>query len=454
MGGFSKVVVANRGAVAARIIRALGELGIASVAVYSDADKDAPYLEAADEAIRIGESPPLASYLNQDALLEVMSRAGADGLHPGYGFLAENSQFARAVEERGRWIGPSPDWIELMGHKVRARSFAEEKGWDVAPGSNPVEPDPDSILSEALRVGYPVLVKPAGGGGGIGMLPAANPEELLAAVERASALAARSFADGSVYLERLLDRPRHVEYQVLADRHGGMRHLFERDCSVQRRRQKIIEEAPGPGLDRSVVTDTADRFVDILRSEGYDNIGTLETLFADGSSHFLEMNTRLQVEHGVTEEVTGVDLVQAQIRLAAGDTLEDVVPASPQIQGHAIEARVYAEDPIRFFPSPGQLEVFRVPTGVRVETGFREGQEVTPFYDPLLAKVIAHGETRSSAIATLVAALEGFDIRGVKNNIAALVAILQSEDFVEGRVHTGLADEVVKAEKNKIRSMT
>lgn len=455
MASFNKVVVANRGAVASRIIRALRSLGIASVAVFSDADAQAPYLAEADEAVHIGEGPPLASYLNQETMLRVIESTGADGVHPGYGFLAENADFAGAIQARGvRWIGPSPEWIRLMGNKTRARAFAESRGLPLAPGSSLVSTDPAEIVAAAHAVGFPVLVKPAGGGGGIGMLPAADPEELLDAVERASSMASRSFADGSVYLERLVREPRHVEYQILSDEHGDMCHLFERDCSVQRRRQKIIEEAPAPGLERSWVLDMADRFVKILREEGYNNIGTMETLVSGGDTHFLEMNTRLQVEHGVTEEVTGIDLVQAQIRLAAGDRLADVVPSSPEVDGHAVEARVYAEDPIRFFPSPGHLEVFDVPDGVRVETGFRQGMDVTPFYDPLLAKVIAHGPTRQQAIDSLVAALAGFTIRGVKNNIPALIAILRSKAFSDGALHTDLATEVVTAQKSEIRSMT
>ena len=449
MPAFDKVVVANRGAVAARIIRALRALDIASVAVFSDADDTAPYLDEADEALRIGDAPSVASYLNHESILAVVENTGADGLHPGYGFLAENADFATSVQARGStWIGPSPEWIRLMGNKTRARAYAMSKGWPVGPGSGLVSTDPAEIVAAANEIGFPVMVKPAGGGGGIGMFPAADSEALLEAVQRASSISARSFADGSVYLERLLFEPRHVEYQVLADKHGQMCHLFERDCSVQRRRQKIIEEAPAPGLDRGTVEEVADRFVRILRRDGYDNIGTVETLVADGESHFLEMNTRLQVEHGVTEEITGIDLVQSQIRLAAGERLSAVIPSKPEVSGHAIEARVYAEDPIRFLPSPGELELFELPEGIRVETGYRQGQEVTPFYDPLLAKVIAHGETRQQAIISLVAGLEGFVIRGVKHNIPALMAILQAETFMNGEVHTDLASEVGRAVKS------
>jgi len=446
VAAFTKVVVANRGAVAARIIRALRVLGVPSVAVFSDADSDAPYLEEADEAHHIGESAPIASYLNQEVILDVVRRTSSDGIHPGYGFLAENAEFAREVTKNGvQWIGPSPRWIDLMGDKASARDFARARGLDVGAGSDVLSADPEQIVAAGLSVGFPVLVKPVGGGGGIGMLSAGSPDELLSAVERASSMAARGFANDQVYLERLLVRPRHIEYQMLGDEHGNVCHLFERDCSVQRRRQKIIEEAPAPGLDRSLTDSYAARLAGILENEGYDNIGTVETLVVDGQSQFLEMNTRLQVEHGVTEEVTGIDLVQAQIRLASGELLSEVVSETPRIRGHAIEARVYAEDPVSFYPSPGTLEVFEPPDGVRVETGLRQGQEVTPFYDPLLAKVIAHGQTREQAVNSLVAGLEGFNIRGVKHNLPALISILRSEEFAGGELHTELQRDVMAA---------
>ena len=318
---FSKVVVANRGAVAARVLRALHEMGIKSVAVYSEADYGAPYLEMASEAYAIGAAPARDSYLNQDVLLDVLKRAGADGVHPGYGFLSENAGFAQRVEDAGvRFIGPSPQWIDAMGHKTRARELAAQHGMPMSKGSDVLPAEPAAILAAARAIGYPVLVKPAAGGGGIGMLPASNESELLAVVERSRSMASRGFGNAEVYLERLLERPRHVEFQVLGDRHGGAVHLFERDCSVQRRNQKVIEEAPGPELDRSQVDAVADRIAAIMREIGYDNIGTVEMLMgADGEFSFLEMNTRLQVEHGVTEEVTGVDLVVAQIRSAAGE---------------------------------------------------------------------------------------------------------------------------------------
>jgi len=450
---FTKVLVANRGAVAARILRALYELHIRSVAVYSEADARAPYLEMSSEAYRIGPAPARESYLDQDGILALLQRTGCDALHPGYGFLAENAQFAARVNDTGaRFIGPSPQWIDAMGHKTRARALAAEHGMPMAPGSGVLPAEPEAIKAAARRIGYPVLVKPAGGGGGIGMLPAKDETELVAAVERSSALAARGFGNAEVYLERLVERPRHVEFQVLGDRHGGLVHLYERDCSVQRRHQKIIEESPAPNLPRATAVAMAERVAATVRGMGYDNIGTVEMLLdAAGEFSFLEMNTRLQVEHGVTEEVTGVDLVHAMIRSAAGERLAQLLPASVEIAGHAIQARVYAEDPKNFYPSPGKLTVFRPPRdpAVRIETGYAEGSDVTPHYDPMLAKVIVKAASRDQAIERLVQALEAFDIQGVKHNIPAVVAILESDPFRNGALHTGIVGEVLARPKAK-----
>jgi acetyl-CoA carboxylase, biotin carboxylase subunit len=397
--------------------------------------------------VHIGAAPARDSYLNQDRLLEVGRHAHADGLHPGYGFLAEHSGFATRIEAAGiRFIGPSPRWIDAMGHKTRARALAAEHGLPVGRGSGVLGTDRDALLRAAAQIGYPVLVKPAGGGGGIGMLPARNDDELLSAVERAASMAERGFSNREVYLERLVERPRHVEIQVLGDSHGTVRHLFERDCSVQRRHQKIIEEAPAPALARTVLDPLLAQVAGTLGRLGYDNIGTVEMLLApDGEFQFLEMNTRLQVEHGVTEEVTGVDLVAAQLRSAAGQRVDDILPTALAIRGHAIQARVYAEDPKRFFPSPGTLTEFAPPAGagVRIETGYARGREVTPHYDPLLAKVIVHADTRTQAIDRLRDVLADFAIAGVKHNIPALRAILDSAEFRGGEVHTGLATEVV-----------
>ena len=444
---FSKVLVANRGAVAARVLRALYELGIKSTAVYSEADYGAPYLELASEAYDIGPAPARDSYLNQERMIELIKRSGADGLHPGYGFLSENAEFAQRVIDAGaRFIGPSPKWIDAMGHKTRARELAAERGMPMSRGSDVLPSDPDAVVAAARAVGFPVLVKPAGGGGGIGMLPARNETELMAAVERSRSMASRGFGNADVYLERLIDRPRHVEFQVLGDSHGALAHLYERDCSTQRRNQKVIEEAPAPGIARVEAEGMAEKVAGIMREMGYDNIGTVEMLYgADGSFSFLEMNTRLQVEHGVTEEITGVDLVKAQIRSAAGEKLAAILPPKVGIDGHAIQARVYAEDPKTFFPSPGKLKVFRPPQDgtIRVETGYAEGRDVTPHYDPMIAKVIVHAPAREQAIDRLIEALGAFDIQGLKHNIPAVLAVLRSDAFREGRVHTGLISEVL-----------
>ena len=448
---FNKVVVANRGAVAARVLRSLKEMGIRSVAVYSEADAGAPYLEMAGESYAIGPAPARESYLNMDALIDVARKSRADGLHPGYGFLSENAVFAQKVTDAGaRFIGPSPRWIEAMGHKTRARELAASHGMPMSQGSGVLPADQDSILAAARAIGFPVLVKPAGGGGGIGMLPAKDESELIAAVERSRSMAERGFGNAEVYLERLIERPRHVEFQVLGDRHGGVRHLFERDCSTQRRNQKVIEEAPAPGLARARATAVAEQVAGIMHRIGYDNIGTVEMLMGDdGTFSFLEMNTRLQVEHGVTEEVTGIDLVRAQISSAAGEKLSGILPGRIEVNGHAIQARVYAEDPKTFFPSPGKLKVFRPPqdAAVRVETGYAEGRDVTPHYDPMIAKVIVHAGTREQSIDELAAALEAFEIQGLKNNIPAVLAVLHSEPFRAGRVHTGLIPEVLATGK-------
>jgi acetyl-CoA carboxylase biotin carboxylase subunit len=448
---FHKVMVANRGAVAARVLRTLKSLGIRTVAVHSEADAGLPYLAVADETYAIGEADPRASYLNADVLLDVLRRSGADGVHPGYGFLSENAAFAARVNASGAcFIGPSPRWIAAMGHKTRARELMAQHGMPMGTSSALLDEDEQRTLREAARVGYPVLVKPAGGGGGIGMLSARDDAELLKAVAQARSLAQRSFGNAELYLERLIERPRHVEFQILADRHGNVRHLFERDCSVQRRHQKVIEEAGAPAIPRAQLAAAADTVTGILGRLGYDVIGTVETLYdGEGGFNFLEMNTRLQVEHAVTEEVTCIDLVASQVRLAYGERLDAVLPREVALQGHAIQARIYAEDPVRFFPSPGVLKTLRLPAGdgIRVETGYEEGSRVTPFYDPMIGKLIARGGTRAEAIARLLEALDATVIEGVKTNIPFIRQVLRSPEFVAGDVHTGLGIEVLARAK-------
>ena len=440
---FKKVLIANRGAVAARVIRALNSLNIQSVAVYSEADAAAPYLKEAGEAILIGPSPAKVSYLNQNALFKAIADSGADAVHPGYGFLSENAKFARRLESKSvAFIGPSPEWLEKMGDKVESRKLMAEYGVPMLVAS-PLLPDDEAfIVSEGERIGYPLLIKATGGGGGIGMQPVTDPAKLVKAVGRAKALAERTFSNDGVYLEKLLERPRHIEFQVIADKHGNAQTIFERDCSIQRRYQKVIEESPAPEVDRKSLNVLAKTIQTAIQTLGYDNIGTVEMLRGeDGSFTFLEMNTRLQVEHGVTEEVTGIDLVVAQIRSAAGETLSEIFNTEPRTRGHAVQARVYAEDPIKFYPSPGHLEKFEIPSGegIRVETGYAQGMDITPFYDPMIAKVIARANDRKTAIKRLRNALTDFSISGPKTNIPFLLEVLDSEEFLSGKVHTGLA---------------
>lgn len=444
-----RVLIANRGAVAQRVLRAARGLGLETVAVYSEADQAMPYLREADHVLSIGPAPAVQSYLNQDALLSAALESGADALHPGYGFLSENAEFAERVEAAGlTFIGPSPRWIRTLGHKTQARELMQSLGMPMVGSSAVLDDDAERLRQEAARLGYPLLIKPAAGGGGIGMLAVRHEAELHEQWQRARTVASRSFGVADLYLEQYVEAPRHVEFQFLADRHGQVRCLFERDCSTQRRHQKVIEEAPAPGLPRAHVQAMATQLEGILARLGYDVIGTVEMLYTPRTGFsFLEVNTRLQVEHAVTEEVCGVDLVQAQIRLAAGEALSAVLPAAPVLSGHAVQARVYAEDPVRFLPSPGELRVFQPPSGVRVETGYAQGCRVSSHYDPLVAKVVAHGADRAQAVATLQQALRQFRIEGIKTNIPFLLKALNHPDFLAGRVSTGLVEQILHEEK-------
>ncbi len=446
---FKKILVANRGAVAARIIRALQESGIQSVAVYSHADADLPYIAQANERVCIGEAVARQSYLNMDAIVNAACVTGADAIHPGYGFLSENAEFARKVMQAGKiFIGPAAKWIESMGHKTQARELMKQHAMPMCQSSHVLHGDLAQQSRQAATVGFPLLIKPAAGGGGIGMISVHSPEQLPASLEKARGLAQRSFGNGELYAEQLFVRPRHIEFQIIADNYGNATHLFERDCSIQRRHQKVIEEAGAPAIDRATILSMADTAAHIMKTIQYNNIGTIETLYDQNQGFsFLEMNTRLQVEHGVTEEVTGVDIVKSQIALAAGQRLSDVVPADRQPpKGHAIQARIYAEDPWRWIPSPGLLKVFRLSAGpgIRIESGYAEGNRISPYYDPMIAKVIAYGADRQQAIARLSEALSGSVVKGIKTNIPFLVAALQDDDFQEGKIHTQLADDIVK----------
>ena len=438
---FSKILIANRGAIARRIVRACNAVGVPSAAVHSDADKDAPHLAEAGQAVALPGVRAEETYLNPDVLLRALAESGADAVHPGYGFLAESAEFSEAVAAAGAvFIGPSPRWLRQMGDKSAARRFVAERGFPVLPGSDHLE-NLDAALAAAQSIGYPLMVKPAGGGGGIGMSIARSPEALARSFGRTRLMAERAFADPRVYLESYMDGPRHIEVQLLADGKGGAIHLYERECSIQRRHQKLVEESPAPALDRAGIDELCERAERLAAEMGYDNVGTLETLEnGSGRYGFLEMNTRIQVEHGVTEEVTGIDLVRAQIEIAAGGALPD----RPAMSGYAIEVRVYAEDPVSHFPSTGRLSVFRPPRmhGVRVETGYAEGQVVTPYYDPLLAKVIGSGRTREQAIGRALVGLKAFVVAGVRTNISVLMAVLTDEAFLAGRIDTGFMERL------------
>ena len=436
MPKLTKVLVANRGAIARRVIRACDAMGLASVAVYSDADQGAPYLAEASESYALAGVSATDTYLDVNALLDIARRSGADAVHPGYGFLSESADFAAAVIDAGMvFIGPSPNLLRQMGDKVAARAIMQQAGFPVFPGSDLIS---DAAVAErvAAEIGYPVLIKPTGGGGGMGMLRVDDVSALQGAVRQASAVAASAFGDGGVFLEKFIDQPRHIEFQVIGSAQHGAVHAFERECTIQRRNQKLIEESPAPNIDAAILLALAEQAARVSADLGYDNVGTMETLMdASGSFGFLEMNTRIQVEHGVTEAVTGLDLVQLQFALAQGAP----PPSTVSCNGHAIEARIYAEDAQTLLPSTGRLAVFELPQmhGVRIETGYAAGQTITPYYDAMLAKVIATGHTRELAIGRLAVALRAIEIQGVQTNQALLGRVLGHDDFLAGQVDTG-----------------
>jgi acetyl-CoA carboxylase biotin carboxylase subunit len=440
-----RVLIANRGEIAVRIARACRALGLESVAVYSEADRDAPHVFAADRAVAVGPPPARESYLNVAALLAAAHATDADAVHPGYGFLAENAAFARAVEDaRLTWVGPAPEAIAVMGDKLAARAAAVKAGVPVVPGSEVAAGDLRQATERAAALGWPVLVKAAAGGGGKGMRTVGGAAELADALAAAGREAMSAFGDGRVYLEKLVVRPRHVEVQVLGDTHGTLVHLGERECSVQRRHQKIVEETPCPVVDAPLRARMTDAALAVARAVGYTSAGTVEFLLdPDGRFYFLEMNTRLQVEHPVTEWVTGIDMVAAQLRIAAGEKLgfaqDDVRP-----RGHAVEVRLYAEDPAAsFFPSAGPVFAWREPSGagVRVDAGIAAGNVVPVEYDPMLAKLSAWGENRAAAIGRLRAALAETAVLGPTTNLAFLQDVLDHPAYLRGDTHTGFLPE-------------
>ena len=444
---FRTLLIANRGEIAVRIIRTARRMGLATVAVYSDADANAAHVAMADRALRLGPPPPHESYLNIEAVLGAAQASGADAIHPGYGFLSENADFAEAcAQARIVFVGPPPSAIRAMGLKDRAKALMAKAGVPVVPGYLGDDQSTDHLRAEAGRIGYPVLIKAVAGGGGKGMRKVERAADFAAALEGAKREARGAFGNDAVLIEKYVTRPRHIEVQVFADRHGDAVHLFERDCSLQRRHQKVIEEAPAPGMSDAMRAQIGAVAVKAAKAVNYVGAGTIEFI-ADASDGlrpdriwFMEMNTRLQVEHPVTEGITGTDLVEWQLRVAAGEKL----PKSQDelaILGHAIEVRLYAEDPgSGFLPSTGTLEVLCLPQGVRVDTGVREGDTVTPYYDPMIAKVIAHDSTRAGAAAKLAQALEQIRIAGLKTNNAFLIRALRHPDFLAGEVDTAFIE--------------
>jgi acetyl-CoA/propionyl-CoA carboxylase biotin carboxyl carrier protein len=441
---FSKVLVANRGEIAVRVIRALDELGIASVAVYSEADRDAQHVRRATEAYLIGPGPAAQSYLVVDKLMDVIERSGAEAVHPGYGFLAENAAFAQRLEDAGvRFIGPPASAIEAMGSKTRARELMQAAGVPIVPGTTEPVDTVEDAANVAKQIGYPIAVKAAGGGGGKGFRVALEPDKLSDAFEGAAREGEKFFSDPTVYLERYLPNPRHVEVQVLADGHGSVIHLGERDCSIQRRHQKLIEESPAPLVDEQLRERIGKIATEAARAVDYRGAGTIEGLLQDGDYFFLEMNTRVQVEHCVTEATTGIDIVREQIRIAAGEPLS-VTQDEVVLRGHAIECRINAEDASKnFAPAPGTVTRYREPSGpgVRVDSGVLAGSEITPLYDPMVAKLIVWDVDRESATRRMVRALDEFDVGGVRTLIPFHKAIMASEQWAAAETCRDLVED-------------
>jgi len=449
---FPSVLVANRGEIACRIIRTLRTLGVESIAVYSDADREAPHVLLADRAVRLGPAPAARSYLDVEAVVSAAVSTGAAAVHPGYGFLSEQPALARALAEAGIvFIGPDIAALELMGDKIRAKEHVASRGVPIIEGVADPSLDDEALAAAGVAIGFPLIVKPAGGGGGKGMLVVERSEDLPEAIASAHRVAAAAFGDATLLLERLVTRPRHIEVQVLADAHGAVVHLGERECSLQRRHQKVIEESPSPLIDPDTRARLGEAACTVARSVGYLGVGTVEFLVAGDLPEefsFLEMNTRLQVEHPVTELVTGIDLVEWQLRVAAGQPLS-MSQADIRLNGHAVEARLYAEDPaVGFLPQTGTLDRVQLPTGegIRVDDGISEGQFVGPWYDPMLAKIVSWAPDRETAIRRLDRALAETVVFGVRTNLAFLRRLLADDDVVAGRLHTGIIAELLDAD--------
>jgi acetyl-CoA carboxylase biotin carboxylase subunit len=447
---FRKILIANRGEIALRIILACKELGIKTVAIHSTADADSLHVKFADEDVCIGPPPNRDSYLNVSAVLSAAEITGAEAVHPGYGFLAESAHFADVCNECGLvFIGPDSDVIRRMGDKAEAIRTVRAAGVPTIPGSGGVVPDEATARKVAEEIGYPVLVKASAGGGGRGMRVIPGPDDLPRLFEAARAEAEASFGVADVYMEKYLAQPRHIEFQVLGDTHGNLLHLFERECSVQRRHQKLLEESPSPALDEGLRSRMSEAALRAAAAVHYVNAGTVEFLLdTDGSFYFIEMNTRIQVEHPVTEMVTGIDLIKEQIRIAAGDPIS-FAQDEVRLNGHAIECRINAEDPDTFAPSPGKIRTFHVPggPGIRVDTAAYAEAVIPPHYDSMIAKVIAHGNTRGEAILRMRRALESFVVEGIKTNVKLQQRILTDEDFVRGRFSTRFMERFLPSPK-------
>src|SRR5271169_5244523 len=451
---FKKILIANRGEIAVRVIRACHEMGIAAVAVYSDVDRPALHVRKADEAYPIGAAAASESYLNIQKILDVAAQSGVDAIHPGYGFLSENAKFARACADAGvKFIGPTAAAMDAMGLKTQARQAMERAGVPIVPGTSRGLESPEQAEQVAAKIGYPVMLKAAAGGGGKGMRLVHAPEELKSALEAAQSEAERAFGDREVYIEKAIINPRHIEMQVLADEHGNTVYLGERECSLQRRHQKVVEEAPSPIVDPEMRRQMGDVAVRVAQAAGYTNAGTVEFLVdQEKNFYFLEMNTRLQVEHPVTELITGLDLVHLQIRIANGERLpftqDDV-----KIRGHAIECRVYAEDPDNnYFPSPGKITLLLQPSGpgIRRDNGMYEGWTVPMDYDPLLAKLIGYATDRQQAIMRLQRAFGEYFVAGIKTNISLFRRILRDPDFRAAKLDTGFLDRLLKQKRSEV----
>ncbi|NOV28545.1 acetyl-CoA carboxylase biotin carboxylase subunit [Methylomonas sp. BW4-1] len=432
---FEKIVIANRGEIALRILRACRELGIKTVAVYSEADRDLKHVRLADEAVCIGPAASAASYLNIPAIISAAEVTDAEAIHPGYGFLSENADFSEKVSQSGFvFIGPRPDTIRMMGDKIAAKKAMQAAGIPCVPGNgDPLGDDEETNLKMAREIGYPVIIKAAGGGGGRGMRTVHTESALLNAIAMTKAEAGTAFGNSTVYMEKFLEDPRHIEFQVLADSHGNAIHLGERDCSMQRRHQKVVEEAPAPGITEEQRKQMGERCALACREIGYLGAGTFEFLYEKGQFYFIEMNTRVQVEHPVTEMITGFDIVKEQLRIAAGEPLS-ITQEQVKFTGHAIECRLNAEDPKTFMPSPGVIDQFHMPggPGIRCETHIYNGYKVPPYYDSMIGKLIAHGDDRASAIARMKTALSEMVIDGIKTNIPLQQSIMADAAFALG----------------------